>query len=79
MFWGTSNPGPWNTVVRSSGNGDYGKLTNLYTSSTSRSMPTPARSSGGCSPRREDAWDYDGVNELVLADLPIGGKRRRST
>ena len=22
-----------------------------------------------------DAWDYDGVNELVLADLPLAGKK----
>ena len=22
----------------------------------------------------EDAWDYDGVNELVLADLKMGGE-----
>ena len=34
VFWGTSNPGPWNSVVRSTGNSDYGKLTNLYTSSS---------------------------------------------
>ena len=40
-----------------------------------RSMPTPARSSGRSRPRRHDAWDYDGVNELVLADLKIDGQK----
>ena len=34
VFWGTSNPGPWNSAVRSTGDGNMGKLTNLYTAST---------------------------------------------
>ena len=34
VYWGTSNPGPWNTGVRSTGDGNFGKLTNLYTAST---------------------------------------------
>jgi len=34
VYYGTSNPSPWNSAVRSTGNGDYGKLTNLYTAST---------------------------------------------
>src|SRR6201997_3261269 len=34
VYWGTSNPRPGNTAVRSTGNGDFGKLTNLYTAST---------------------------------------------
>ena len=47
MYWGTSNPAPWNTAVRSTGNGDFGKLTNLYTASTLALDPNTARSSGG--------------------------------
>ena len=34
VFWGTSNPSPWNAAVRSTGTSDYGKLRNLYTAST---------------------------------------------
>ena len=34
VFYGTSNPSPWNAAVRSTGTSDYGKLTNLYSSST---------------------------------------------
>jgi glucose dehydrogenase len=34
VYWGTSKPGPWNTAVRSTGDGNFGKLTNLYTAST---------------------------------------------
>jgi ABC-type amino acid transport substrate-binding protein len=34
VFYGTSNPSPWNSAVRSTGNSNYGNLRNLYTSST---------------------------------------------
>ena len=29
VFYGTSNPGPWNAAVRSTGTSDFGKLTNV--------------------------------------------------
>jgi alcohol dehydrogenase (cytochrome c) len=73
VFWGTSNPGPWNSVVRSSGNSDYGKLTNLYTSSTVAFDADTGKIKWWVQATPEDAWDYDGVNELVLADIPVGG------
>ncbi len=34
VMFGTSNPSPWNASIRSTGTGDYGKLTNLYSAST---------------------------------------------
>ena len=75
VFWGTSNPGPWNTAVRSSGNSDYGKLTNLYTASTLALDADTGHIKWHLQTTPEDAWDYDGVNELVLADLTIGGAK----
>jgi alcohol dehydrogenase (cytochrome c) len=74
VLWGTSNPGPWNSVVRSTGNSDYGKLRNLYTSSTIALDADTGAIKWAVQSTPEDAWDYDGVNELVLADLPEGGK-----
>jgi alcohol dehydrogenase (cytochrome c) len=73
LFYGTSNPGPWATVVRSTGNGDYGKLTNLYTSSTLSLDPDTGKIKWSFQHTPADAWDYDGVNELVLADIKVGG------
>ena len=75
VFWGTSNPGPWNTAVRSSGNGDYGKLTNLYTASTLALDADTGHIKWHLQTTPEDAWDYDGVNELVLTDLTIHGAK----
>ncbi|MBV1705602.1 MAG: PQQ-dependent dehydrogenase, methanol/ethanol family [Hyphomicrobiales bacterium] len=74
VFWGTSNPGPWNSVVRSTGNSNYGKLTNLYTSSTLALDPDTGKIKWWVQGTPEDAWDYDGVNELVFADLKVDGK-----
>jgi alcohol dehydrogenase (cytochrome c) len=73
VYWGTSNPGPWNTAVRSTGNGDFGKLTNLYTASTLAIDPNNGKIKWHIQTTPADAWDYDGVNEAVLADLKING------
>jgi alcohol dehydrogenase (cytochrome c) len=74
VLWGTSNPGPWNSAVRSTGNGDYGKLTNLYSASTVAFDADTGKIKWAVQGTPEDAWDFDGVNELVLADLNIDGK-----
>ncbi|WP_410052237.1 PQQ-dependent methanol/ethanol family dehydrogenase [Bradyrhizobium sp. SZCCHNS30582] len=73
VYWGTSNPGPWNTAVRSTGNGDFGKLTNLYTASTLALDPNTGKIKWHIQTTPADAWDYDGVNEAILADLKVGG------
>ena len=75
VFWGTSNPGPWNAAVRSTGTSDYGNLTNLYTASTLALDADTGKIKWHLQTTPQDAWDYDGVNELVLADLTIGGAK----
>jgi alcohol dehydrogenase (cytochrome c) len=75
VFWGTSNPGPWNTVVRSSGDGNYGKLTNLYSASTVAFDAATGKIKWHVQATPADAWDYDGVNELVLADVDVKGTK----
>ncbi|MGQ0681495.1 PQQ-dependent dehydrogenase, methanol/ethanol family [Bradyrhizobium sp.] len=72
VYWGTSNPAPWNTAVRSTGNGNFGKLTNLYTASTLALDPNTGKIKWHIQTTPADAWDYDGVNEAILADLKIG-------
>ncbi|OCK53801.1 PQQ-dependent dehydrogenase, methanol/ethanol family [Bradyrhizobium sp. LMTR 3] len=72
VYWGTSNPAPWNIAVRSTGNGDFGKLTNLYTASTLALDPNTGKIKWHIQTTPADAWDYDGVNEAILADLKIG-------
>jgi PQQ-dependent dehydrogenase (methanol/ethanol family) len=75
VLWGTSNPSPWNSAVRSTGNGDYGKLTNLYSASTVALDADTGQIKWHLQGTPADSWDYDGVNEALLADLPIDGKK----
>lgn len=74
LFYGTSNPSPWNAAVRSTGTSDYGKLTNLYSSSTVALDPDTGAIKWAIQSTPAETWDYDGVNELVLADIKINGQ-----
>ncbi len=74
VFYGTSNPGPWNSVVRSTGDSNYGKLTNLYSASTLALDADTGKLKWYVQTTPEDAWDYDGVNENVFADVKEDGK-----
>src|SRR5208337_2515002 len=64
VFFGTSNPSPWASAVRSTGDSNYGKLTNLYTSSTLAIDPDTGKIKWSYQGTPADAWDYDGVNEF---------------
>jgi lanthanide-dependent methanol dehydrogenase len=69
IYYGTSNPGPWNAEQRPGDNkwtagifardADSGEAVWFYQWSP------------------HDLWDYDGINEQVLVDLPIGGTTRK--
>jgi PQQ-dependent dehydrogenase (methanol/ethanol family) len=74
ILWGTSNPSPWNNAVRGPDSSDYGKFTNLYTASTLALNADSGQIKWYLQTTPYDAWDFDGVNEAVLADLTIDGK-----
>lgn len=65
-YWGTSNGGPWNPATRG---GD-----SLYISSVLALRPSTGEIVWHYQFSPGDPYDYDGVNELVLAELPFGGK-----
>jgi lanthanide-dependent methanol dehydrogenase len=69
VYYGTANPGPWNSEQRP---GD-----NKWTSAIfARDIDTgDAVWAYQWSPH--DLWDYDGINEQILVDLPIGGTTRK--
>jgi PQQ-dependent dehydrogenase (methanol/ethanol family) len=70
VYYGTSNPGPWNQDVRPGDNkwtcailardADTGELRWAY-------QVTP-----------HDLWDYDAVNENILVDMPVRGRPRKA-
>jgi alcohol dehydrogenase (cytochrome c) len=74
LYYGTSNPSPWGPSVRGPDGGNYGQFTNLYSSTTLAINPDTGKIAWYFQTTPYDAWDYDGVNELVLADVTINGQ-----
>ncbi|HEU5019710.1 MAG TPA: PQQ-dependent dehydrogenase, methanol/ethanol family [Pseudolabrys sp.] len=68
IYYGTSNPSPRVPVQRPG----Y----NLWTSSIFARDPDTGMAKWAYQFTPHDQWDYDGVNENVLIDLPIDGKTR---
>lgn len=66
VYWGTGNGGPWNAAARG---GD-----SLYICSVLAIRPSTGEIVWHYQFSPGDPYDYDGTNELVLADLPMGGK-----
>jgi PQQ-dependent dehydrogenase (methanol/ethanol family) len=75
VYYGTSNPAPWNAAVRGPDSSNYGQFTNLYSAATVALDADTGKLAWYYQSTPHDAWDYDGVNELVLADVEIGGQK----
>ena len=69
IYYGTSNPGPWNPQQRP---GD-----NKWTAGTFARDPDTGEAVWFYQWSPHDLYDHDGVNEHVLVDLPIGGQTRK--
>lgn len=69
IYYGTSNPGPWNPEQRP---GD-----NKWTSSIFARRPETGEAIWAYQFNPHDEHDYDGVNENILLDLNINGKPRK--
>ena len=69
IYYGTGNPGTWNPVQRP---GD-----NRWSMSIMARDPDTGMAKWAYQMTPHDEWDYDGVNEMILADIPINGKERK--
>ncbi|MDP3921966.1 MAG: PQQ-dependent methanol/ethanol family dehydrogenase [Hydrogenophaga sp.] len=72
-YFGTGNPGPWNSHVR--------KGDNLYSASTVASDVKTGKIVWHYQSTPNDGWDYDGVNEFVTFDMDgqrVGAKADRN-
>ena len=66
VYYGSGNPGTWNPVVRP---GDNKWSMTMF----ARDIDTGiARWAYQMTPH--DEWDYDGINEMILADMKVKGK-----
>ncbi|HEY7650517.1 MAG TPA: PQQ-dependent dehydrogenase, methanol/ethanol family [Methylomirabilota bacterium] len=75
LYYGTSNPAPWGAAIRGNDSSNVGQYTNLYTASILAIDPDAGKIVWHYQTTPHDAWDYDGVNEAVLADLVIDGQK----
>jgi lanthanide-dependent methanol dehydrogenase len=69
IYYGTANPGPWNPEQRP---GD-----NKWTSGIFARSPDTGEARWFYQWSPHDRHDYDGVNENVLVDLPLGNTTRK--
>ena len=67
VYWGVGNPNPVH-------DGDARPGDNLYSDSVIALDPATGRLQWHYQFTPHDTWDYDGVNEMVLADLRIDGR-----
>jgi lanthanide-dependent methanol dehydrogenase len=69
IFYGTGNPGPWNSDARP---GD-----NLWTCTLFARDADTGEAKWAVQLNPHDLWDYDEINESILIDLPINGQDRK--
>ncbi|MGE0211917.1 MAG: PQQ-dependent dehydrogenase, methanol/ethanol family [Parvibaculaceae bacterium] len=69
LYWGTGNPGPWNSDLR--------KGDNKWSCSLLAINPDNGEIKWGFQYTPNDAWDYDGNNAPALMDVTIDGKPRK--
>jgi PQQ-dependent dehydrogenase (methanol/ethanol family) len=72
LYVGTGNGSPWNQHVRSPGGGD-----NLYLSSILALRPETGDLVWHYQTTPGDTWDFTATQHLILADIEIGGRRRK--
>jgi PQQ-dependent dehydrogenase (methanol/ethanol family) len=69
VYYGTSNPGPWNPELRP---GD-----NKWTATIFARDPDTGQARWAVQWNPHDLYDYDGVNENVLVELNLQGRPRK--
>jgi len=70
VYYGSGNPGTWNPVVRP---GDNRWSMTIF----ARDLDT-GKAKWVYQMTPHDEWDFDGINEMILADLEIGGETRKT-
>jgi len=67
VYYGTGNPGTWNPSQRP---GD-----NKWSMTIFARNPDTGQAKWAFQMTPHDAWDYDGVNEMILADINVHGTK----
>jgi len=76
IYYGTGNPGTWNPAQRAV-DGDRSKSDNKWSMTIFARDPETGEAKWVYQKTPFDEWDFDGVNENILADISIGGQQRK--
>ena len=72
FYYGSGNPSTWNPVQRAGPDGK--RIDQKWTMSIFARNPDTGVAAWAYQMTPFDEWDYDGINEMILADLKIDGK-----
>jgi PQQ-dependent dehydrogenase (methanol/ethanol family) len=70
IYYGSGNPSTWNPAQRP---GD-----NRWSMTVFARDPDDGMAKWVYQMTPHDEWDYDGINEMILADIPVGGQPRKA-
>jgi PQQ-dependent dehydrogenase (methanol/ethanol family) len=70
IYYGTGNPSTWNPVQRP---GD-----NRWSMAIFARNPDTGMAKWVYQMTPHDEWDFDGINEMILADIPVKGETRKT-
>src|SRR6202167_1310680 len=72
LYIGVGNGGPWNEKYRSPKGG-----ANLFTCSVVALKPDTGKYVWHYQENAADEWDFDSAEQIILADIPVEGRRRK--
>ncbi|PPD28744.1 MAG: PQQ-dependent dehydrogenase, methanol/ethanol family [Hyphomicrobium sp.] len=73
FYYGTGNPSTWNPAQRAGPDGKA--IDQLYSMTIFARNPDTGMAAWVYQMTPFDEWDYDGINEMILADIDVKGKK----
>jgi len=74
FYYGTGNPSTWNPAQRAGPDGK--QIDQLYSMTLFARSPDTGMAAWAYQYTPFDEWDYDGINEPVIADIDVAGAKR---
>jgi len=74
FYYGSGNPSTWNPAQRAGPDGK--QIDQKWTMTIFARNPDTGVAAWAYQMTPFDEWDYDGINEMILADIDVAGKKR---
>ncbi len=74
FYYGSGNPSTWNPAQRAGADGK--QIDQKWTMTIFARNPDTGVAAWAYQMTPFDEWDYDGINEMPLAEIDVGGKKR---